>query len=110
MQTLRGPTVTSPFGPKRKSSLLVPMQVFHSTPRMQHATPLFDEREEAAAASWLIIDSINCQIRIVAKQKGADSAMTDEKHIACPILNQDAFDLTYDAQLGVDCPLPSLNA
>ena len=77
---------------------------------MQHATSLFDEPEEAAAASRLIIDSINFQTGIVAEQKSADSAMTDEKYIACSISSQDVFDLVYGAQLGVDCPLPSLNA
>jgi hypothetical protein len=49
---------------------------------MQDTSSVLDEREAMTAASWLIMGSINRKIRIVAKQKGADSAMADEEHIA----------------------------
>jgi hypothetical protein len=64
---------------------------------MQHATPVFDERETVTPASRLIMGTINRNTSIVAEQKGADDAVAYEKHIACSITSQDVFNLTDDA-------------
>ncbi len=49
---------------------------------MQHATPVFDEREAVTATSGLIMGSINRKARIVAEQQGSDGAVADEEHVA----------------------------
>jgi len=77
---------------------------------MYHATPILDERETVTAASRLIMGPINRNASIVAEQQGANRTVADEEHVACSITCQDVFDLTDDAQLGIDCSFPSLYA
>src|SRR5262249_1770705 len=77
---------------------------------MLHPAALLGEFEEVAAASRLVIGSVDRYTRIVTIQQGADAAMADEEDIARFISGQDVFDLADDARLGVDRPLPAPNA
>jgi hypothetical protein len=49
---------------------------------MQHASPVFDEREVVTAVGGLIKGSIDREARIMTEQKGTDGAMADEEHVA----------------------------
>jgi hypothetical protein len=76
---------------------------------MLHATTLLGEREKVTTTSWLVAGSINRKTRIMTIRESADAAVSDKEHIAGSISSQDVFDLTDNAQLGINRSLPAPN-
>src|SRR5689334_5264331 len=85
-------------------------QLFEAAPAMQHATRVRGEREEATAASELVVGTINRQTRVMAIQESTNATMADKKHVARRVAGQHMLDLTDDAPLGVERSFPATNA
>jgi hypothetical protein len=77
---------------------------------MQHASLVFYEREVVTATGGLVMSSIYRETRVVTEQQGANGAMADKEYVPGLIPSQNVFDLAHDAQLGIDCSLPSADA
>jgi hypothetical protein len=63
-------------------------QIFHLSPELQHAAPLFGEHKAVSSAGRLIMGSIDGKSRIETEQKSPDGAVADEQHVAFAMASQ----------------------